>query len=47
MYPTSRWLRLQDLVGLLEGLGFGRLDVQPRLERHGPRVQIIGERVVA
>jgi hypothetical protein len=44
MYPTARWLKLDDLVGVLEELGFSDLDVRSRIERNGPRVTIVGTR---
>ena len=46
MYPTSRWLVLEELVSLLKELGFARVDVvEDRAERNGNRTLIIAERV--
>lgn len=45
MYDTARWLRLGDLVSLLQGLGFVRTEVlEQRDERNGPRCLIFAER---
>jgi 2-polyprenyl-3-methyl-5-hydroxy-6-metoxy-1,4-benzoquinol methylase len=43
--PTSKWLRLEDIVGELERAGFGAVDVvEEREERNGPRVLLFAER---
>lgn len=45
MYSTAKWLLLDDMIGLLKGLGFSRVDVvEDRAERNGPRVLLMAER---
>ncbi|MEQ9411647.1 MAG: methyltransferase domain-containing protein [Fuerstiella sp.] len=45
MYGHAKWIVLEDLVGLLQQLGFGTVDVaQERDERSGPRVLIYAHR---
>jgi hypothetical protein len=43
--PTSRWLRLQDITGVLRTVGFDAVEiVETREERNGPRVLLFAER---
>jgi hypothetical protein len=45
MYETSRWLLLPDIVELLRGVGFTKVDViSDYAPRYGPRCTIIAER---
>ncbi|MGH3079745.1 MAG: class I SAM-dependent methyltransferase [Gaiellaceae bacterium] len=45
MRPTSKWLRLEDIVSELERAGFGTVEVvETREERNGPRVLLFAER---
>jgi SAM-dependent methyltransferase len=45
MRPTSRWLRLEDITGVLRGAGFETVEVvETRAERNGPRVLLFAER---
>ncbi len=47
MYQNARWLKLDDLVKVLADLGFGKVEVMTREERHGPRVLILAEREIS
>ena len=43
--PISRWLRLADIEKVLQGAGFGTVDVvETRDERNGPRVLLFAEK---
>jgi hypothetical protein len=45
MRPNSKWLRLDDIAGVLRGGGFDKVDVvEMREERNGPRVLLFAER---
>ncbi len=45
MRPTSKWLRLDDIVDLLRAAGFGAVDiVEVREERNGARVLLFADR---
>jgi Protein of unknown function (DUF1698) len=45
MRPTSKWLRLDDIVEVLQSSGFGELEiVETREERNGPRALLFAER---
>jgi hypothetical protein len=45
MYPSSRWLLLEDVVSLLREFGMPQVDVvERRAERNGPRALIIAHR---
>lgn len=45
MYGHAKWIVLDDLVGVLKGLGFNDVDVaETRDERSGPRVLIYARR---
>jgi tRNA (mo5U34)-methyltransferase len=45
MRPTSKWLRLDDIEGVLRAGGFDRVEVvETRDERNGPRVLLFAER---
>ncbi len=45
MYDHAAWLRLEDLLGVLAGLGFAQARVhEERAERNGPRVLIFARR---
>ena len=45
MRPNSKWLRLDDIAGVLRDAGFNLVDiVETREERNGPRVLLFAER---
>lgn len=45
MRPTSKWLRVDDIAGVLRAVGFDTVDVvERREERNGPRVLLFAER---
>jgi tRNA (mo5U34)-methyltransferase len=45
MRPTSKWLQLDDIAGLLRSAGFATVDiVETRQERNGARVLLFAER---
>ena len=45
MHGHASWLTLDDLMALLNGLGFARCELlEQRAERNGPRVLIIAHR---
>jgi 2-polyprenyl-3-methyl-5-hydroxy-6-metoxy-1,4-benzoquinol methylase len=44
MQPHSKWLLLDDIAGVLRGVGFDQVDVvETRDERNGPRVLLFAE----
>jgi 2-polyprenyl-3-methyl-5-hydroxy-6-metoxy-1,4-benzoquinol methylase len=48
MRPTSKWLRLDDIVTVLRDAGFDSVDVvETREERNGPRALLFAERTTA
>lgn len=45
MRPHSKWLLMDDIVGVLSGIGFATVEVvETRDERNGPRVLLFAER---
>jgi 2-polyprenyl-3-methyl-5-hydroxy-6-metoxy-1,4-benzoquinol methylase len=45
LYPTARWLLLEDIAEVLTRSGFGKVELlEDRAERNGRRVLIIAER---
>ncbi|AFY35638.1 bifunctional 2-polyprenyl-6-hydroxyphenol methylase/3-demethylubiquinol 3-O-methyltransferase UbiG [Calothrix sp. PCC 7507] len=45
MYESSKWLRLDDIVSILQEVGFGQVDiVEHRNERNGPRVLLLAKK---
>jgi tRNA (mo5U34)-methyltransferase len=45
LYDHSKWLRLDDIVSILRGAGFGTVDiVELREERNGPRVLLFADK---
>lgn len=45
LYPHSKWLPLEAIVGLLQDTGFPRVEVvETRQERNGPRVLLFASR---
>jgi tRNA (mo5U34)-methyltransferase len=46
LYPHSKWLPLDAIIGLLRETGFGEIDVvETRQERNGPRALLFAARV--
>jgi tRNA (mo5U34)-methyltransferase len=45
MRPTSKWLRLEDIERVLQGVGFGSVEIaETRDERNGPRVLLFARK---
>jgi 2-polyprenyl-3-methyl-5-hydroxy-6-metoxy-1,4-benzoquinol methylase len=48
MRPVSKWIRLDDIEGVLRDGGFDRVEiVETREERNGPRALLFAERLLA
>jgi tRNA (mo5U34)-methyltransferase len=44
MRPTSKWLRLDDIKGVLNSVGFDSVEAETRAERNGPRVLLFARK---
>ncbi len=46
MYDHAKWLRLQDIEEILNGVGFDQVDIiEKQNQRNGPRVLLVARRV--